>query len=375
MDATDTTTRRPRTSPLVLVLAIVLPVAAIAVALWAVWILIPRQQNQAMNEQVVLRTVGLASPVSNRLDERYTDGDGDLVADPPAEAAQLLDPDPLVFSYIAVEDPTHYRDAFKEFMEHLGKVTGKRVEYLMATSTDEQLVALRDGKLHVTGVNTGSVPMAVNVAGFVPVAKLAGDAGAAYQMEIIVPAGSPIQNPAQLSGRELALTEAGSNSGFKAPLVLLQSYHSLTPGRDFGIRYSGGHIESIRGIAAKQYEAAAVANDMLSRAVSAGEIQPNQFRSIFKSESFPTAGFGYSHALKPELAQKVRDALSTFAWKGTGVEREFASAQYNKLIPVSYKDDWALVRRIDDAIGSAHKLPARVEPTTQPATAPVTALR
>ncbi|MGB7157274.1 MAG: phosphate/phosphite/phosphonate ABC transporter substrate-binding protein [Tepidisphaeraceae bacterium] len=367
MGATETS-HRHRTSPLVLFLAVVLPVAAIAAVLWMVWIKIPRQQNQAMNEQLVLRTVGLATPVNNRLDARYTDADGDLVADAPADASQQVDPDVLVFSYVAVENPEEYRTAFKEFMDHLAKVTGKRIEYLMATSTEEQLIALRDGKLHVSGINTGSVPMAVNVAGFVPVAKLAGDAGAAYQMELIVPADSPIQKPDQIKGHELALTEAGSNSGFKAPLVLLQSYHALAPGRDFGIRYSNGHNESIKGIADKQYEVAAVANDMLSRAVAAGDIQPNQFRSIFKSESFPTAGFGYTCNLKPELAAKVRQAMETFQWQGTGVEREFASAKYNKLVPVSYKDDWALVRRIDDEIGSVHKLPA-----TRPATQPVAA--
>ena len=322
----------------------------------------------------MLRTVGLATPVNNRLDPRFTDADGDLVADTPTDPAQQIDPDPIVFSYVAVEDPGVYRESFKEFMDHLAKVTGRRVEYLMATSTEEQLIALRDGKLHVTGVNTGSVPMAVNAAGFVPVAKLAGDAGATYQMEIIVPADGPIAAAPELKQAELALTDAGSNSGFKAPLVLLYKAHGFAPGRDYGIRYSGGHVESIRGIASKQYQAAAVANDMLSRAVAAGEIQPNQYRSVFKSESFPTAGFGYVCTLKPELADKVREALSTFAWPGTGVEREFASAKYNKLITANYKDDWALVRQIDDEIGTAHKLPTSL-PSTQPTTAPVTASR
>ncbi len=376
MDAPETTARR-QTSPLLLFLTILLPVAAIGAVLWMVWVKIPRQQNQAMNEELVLHTVGLATPVKNQLDSRFTDADGDLVADAPTDAAKLIDPDVLVFSYVAVEDPSRYREAFKEFMDHLAKVTGKRVEYLMATSTDEQLIALRDGKLHVTGINTGSVPLAVNVAGFVPVAKFAGDAGAAYQMEIIVPPDSTIQTPDELRGEELALTEAGSNSGFKAPLVLLQSHHSLVPGRDFGIRYSGGHVESIKGIADKQYAAAAVANDMLSRAVAAGDVRPDQYRSIFKSESFPTAGFGYVCTLKPELAAKVRDALSSFSWQGTGVEREFTSAKYNKLVAVSYKDDWGIVRRIDDAIGSAHKLPATVpsEPATQPTSGPVSASR
>lgn len=374
MDTPTETTHRHHTSPLVLFLAIVLPVAAIAAVLWFVLVKMPKQQNQSMNEELILQTVGLKTPVTNRLDPRFTDADGDLVADTPADATQQVDPDPLVFSYVAVEDPSGYRESFKEFMDHLAKVTGRRVEYLMATSTEEQLIAMRDGKLHVTGVNTGAVPMAVNVAGFVPVAKLAGEAGAAYQMEIIVPADSNVKKPEELTGKELALTEAGSNSGFKAPLVLLRSHYSLSPGKDFGIRYTGGHMESIRGVAAKQYAAAAVANDMLSRAVAAGEIQPAQYRSVFKSESFPTAGFGYVCTLKPELAAKVREALGSFAWKGTGVEREFASAQYNKLMAANYKDDWALVRRIDDEIGTVHKLPTTL-PSRPPATSPVAASR
>jgi len=374
MDTPTESPHRHHTSPLVLFLAIVLPVAAIGAVLWFVLVKMPKQQNQSMNEDLILQTVGLKTPVTNRLDARFTDADGDLVADTPADPAQQIDPNPLVFSYVAVEDPSGYRESFKEFMDHLSKVTGRRVEYLMATSTEEQLIALRDGKLHVTGINTGSVPMAVNVAGFVPVAKLAGEAGAAYQMEIIVPADSYVKKPEELTGKELALTDAGSNSGFKAPLVLLRSHYSLSPGRDFGIRYTGGHMESIRGIAAKQYAAAAVANDMLSRAAAAGEIQSAQYRSIFKSESFPTAGFGYVCNLKPELAAKVREALSSFAWQGTGVEREFASAQYTKLMAANYKDDWALVRRIDDEIGTVHKLPTSL-PSTHPTTAPVAASR
>ena len=61
--------------------------------------------------------------------------------------------------------------------------------------------------------------------------------------------------------------------------------------------------------------------------------------------------------------------MSSFQWSGTGIEREFASAKYNKLVPVNYKEDWRLVREIDDAIGSVHKLPTSApSSTTQPAT-------
>ncbi len=89
-------------------------------------------------------------------------------------------------------------------------------------------------------------------------------------------------------------------------------------------------------------EAAAVAADMLSRIpVASGAIKPDQYRTIFISESFPTAGLGYVYNLKPELAQKIRDALLSFDFKGTSLEEEFSSAKQTKFAPVNYKEDWS----------------------------------
>jgi len=57
---------------------------------------------------------------------------------------------------------------------------------------------------------------------------------------------------------------------------------------------------------------------MLTRETAAGVIKPNQYRVIYTSESFPTAGLGYVYNLKPELAKKVPttslDQLSTPNW-------------------------------------------------------------
>jgi len=315
------------------------------------------------------QTIGLTSPVKNRLDARFTDADNDLVADAPTDPAAFVDPDELTFSYVAIDDPSEFQAAFADFLKYLSTKTGKRVTYLPVTSTEEQLQALRDGRLHVTGLNTGSVPRAVNVCGFVPVCAMGGTEGAQrYQMEIIVPAGSAITAVQDLKGHELTLTDPGSNSGYKAPLVLLNSDFGLKPGDDFLIRNSGGHDESIKGIAAGTYQAAAVANDVLRRATASGLITAAQFRSIYKSESFPTAGLGYAHNLKPELTAKIRDAFATFDWKGTGVERQFAGTGQTRFVTINYKNDFALVRRIDDAVGLAYRLSDT--PTTKAASRP-----
>jgi phosphonate transport system substrate-binding protein len=342
----------------VVVLALLVPVAAVLGGLYVSMVRTPNRENAEINQKSMLHMTGLGDPVTNRLGAAFTDADGDLVADPPTDASKLVDPPTIVFSYIAVEEPEKYKQAWKPFTDYLSKVTGKPVEYLMVEDPKDQLKALRDGKLHVTGLNSGSVPTAVNACGFVPVVMLPSiDGTGMSHMEIIAQAGSSVNSPTELKGHELALTSPGSNSGYKAPLVLLRSDAGLDPGRDYTLVYSGGHDESIDGIASKQYEVAAVASDMIDRAVKQGRLKKGGYKTIFKSERFPTAGLGYLYNLKPELAAKVREALTTFDWKGTSLEAEITvEGQPAKFVPANYKEQWSLIRRIDDTSGTVHEV-------------------
>src|SRR6187431_643939 len=105
---------------------------------------------------------------SQALDKRFTDADGDLVADAPTDPKQWVDPPVLVFAYTPVEDPAVYAKVWDGFIRHMEKITGKRVRFFPVQSNAAQLEAMRAGRLHVSGFNTGSNPLAVNCAGFVP---------------------------------------------------------------------------------------------------------------------------------------------------------------------------------------------------------------
>ena len=360
---------RRRTHPLKLLLLIIVPVAVIGWLLYHLQVSRPAHQNRELNTTLVYNMVGLGGAAPLKLAPQYADEDHDLVADPVSDPAKAVDPPVLKFSYVATTQPELYQARFKEFVAYLSQSVGRPVEYEPFRSPEEELRALQAGELHVAGINTGNIPTAVNQCGFIPICGLATEKGvASYQMQIIVPADSPIRTLNDLKGRELTLTEPGSNSGFKAPLVLLDRDNNIKPGRDFAIRYSGGHDASIEGIAKKTFQAAAVASDILTRAMSEDQprITKDQFRVIYESESFPTAGFGYVWNLKPDLAAKVKDAFFKFEWKGTGVEKEFAASKQSKFVPVKFKDDFALVRRIDDTIRSVTTSGA--ESTTEPAT-------
>jgi phosphonate transport system substrate-binding protein len=354
-------------------LSVLIAVVVVIVAAALVYLAVirgPAESDKQLYQNAVMQLSGLNHPVVNKMSDRFVDANKDGVPDAPADAVQLIDPPTLTFSYVATESPEAYRDVFKDFTAHLSKQIGRPVEYVMFSSMDEELRALRDGKLQVAGLNTGIVPTAVNQAGFVPVATIAqADGNPFIHTVIIVPADSRIHAATDLRGQTLALTEVGSNSGFKAPMVSLKQELGLEPGRDYDVAVSGGHDQSIRGIADKTYSAAAVASDLLERALAHGEIKKEQYRVIFESAAYPPAAFGYIHTLKPELADKLRQAMLSFNFAGTSLEDEFAPARQTKLAAIDYGKDFESVRRIENATGAVETIKdaSAEEPTTKPA--------
>lgn len=291
------------------------------------------------------------------LDARFCDRDGDLVADAPTDPGQLVDPSVLVFAYTPVEDPAVYRSVWQGFMDHLAKVTGKRVQFFAVQSNAAQIEAMRAGRLHVAGFNTGSNPLAVNCAGFVPFAMMASKQDEfGYNMEIIVPADSPVQRIEDLKGRTIAFTAQTSNSGFKAPSALLASQFNMLAERDFKPAFSGRHDNSIIGVANKDYDAAAIANSVLTRMISRNAVDAAKIRSIYRSAPFPTTGYGHAHNLAPALQAKIREAFFSFPWEGSALLAEFEKSQppQEKFIRITYKEHWAVVRAIDQAMNVSY---------------------
>lgn len=294
--------------------------------------------------------VASAAQAGFSLDSRYVDKDGDLIADIPTDKSKLRNPKTLIFAYTPVEDPAVYADVWSEFLEHMKKVTGKRVQFFPVQSNAAQIEAMRAGRLHVAGFNTGSNPLAVACAGFRPFTMMAAKDGSfGYEMEIITYPGSGIKSPADLKGKKLAFTSQTSNSGFKAPSAILKADFNLLPKRDFTPVFSGKHDNSILGVANKDYPAAAIANSVLNRMISRKVVKAEQIKSIYKSQTFPTTGYGIAHNLKPELQEKIKKAFFSFKWAGTKLQKEFKNE--GQFLPITFKKHWEVIRKIDAANG------------------------
>ena len=306
-----------------------------------------------------LATLGVAAAQDcprGTLAQGFCDVDGDLLADVPTDAAQWVNPDTLIFAYTPVEDPAVYRDVWAGFLEHMEAVTGKRIQFFAVDSNAAQLEAMRAGRLHVAGFNTGGVPFAVNTAGFRPFTMMAAaDGSFGYEMEIIVPASSDVMTVDQLAGRAVAFTSPTSNSGFKAPSALLSSEFGLVADRDFSASYSGGHDASILGVANGDYEAASIANSVKRRMIERDVFDPADIRVIYTSQTFPTTAYGIVYDLDPELAAKIQEAFFSFPWAGSDLEAEFGQSGEAQFIPITYLEYWAVIRQIDEANGVVYE--------------------
>ena len=113
--------------------------------------------------------------------------------------------------------------------------------------------------------------------------------------------------------------------------------------------YSGSHDQSILGVVAGDYDAAPVASEVVNRMVERGLYDPADVRMIWESDPFPTTSYGLANDLTPELKAKIKEAFFTFDFEGTALGEEFAGV--SKFVPITYKEQWAVIRQIQSANG------------------------
>ena len=300
--------------------------------------------------------LGLSNPTKaaeckNRgdLDVRYCDENGDLLADTPKDSSKWLNPDTLVFSYTAVEDPSVYENVFSELKDYIAKKTGKRVKWYGPESYAAQVESMRSGRLHISGFAAGATVYGVNLAGFHPVAMMGNKDGTfrGYRLWLITHKDSDIKTVQDLKGRKIAHVTPSSNSGNQAPRALFKDM-GVVPDVDYKVIYSGKHDNSIMGVVNRDYDAAPVASTVMQRMMERGMFDSSEVRIIWKSDQFPGTSYGYVSNLAPKLQKQVREAFLTFDWTGTGLAKDFGK-RADSFIPVDYTEHWKVIRTIQKA--------------------------
>jgi phosphonate transport system substrate-binding protein len=304
----------------------------------------------------MVAALAVAAPAGAfQLDSRFVDNDGDMVADIPTDESEWVDPDTLIFAYTPVEDPAVYVDVWADFLDHLSSVTGKEVQFFPVQSNAAQLEAMRAGRLHIAGVNTGGNPLAVACAGFRPFAMMAAaDGSFGYEMEFITYPDSGIESIEDLEGRTIAFTSETSNSGFKAPQALLESEYGLFVDENYTPAFSGAHDNSILGVANRDYDAAAIANSVKGRMIERDVVSEDDLVVIYQSDTFPTTGYGTVYNLHPDLQAAIQEAFFSFEWEGSSLAAEFGPSGEEQFIPITFEENWSVIRQIDEAMGVSY---------------------
>lgn len=273
-----------------------------------------------------------------------------MVANAPTDKSKWKNPSTLIYTYTLIEDPAVYQKVFFNFQEHLAQCTGKKVVYCQVQSNAAQIEAMRAGRLHIGGFSTGSTAFALNLAGAVPfVVKGNASVPRAYHMSVIVRKDSPYQKLSDLKGKKIAHASPSSNSGNLAPRSLLPA-EGLTPDTDYKVLYSGKHDQSILGVNTGDYDAAAIADDVLERMSVRGVVKAENFRTLYVSPPFVTSSFAYAHDLAPVLAAKIRSCFMTYKFTPE-MTREFNCD--DRFHAADFKRDWAVVRKVADDTGTA----------------------
>ena len=295
---------------------------------------------------------GESSCPRGELSPQFCDRDGDMMADTPKETTQWLDPYTLVFGNTPKQSFIFSKGAQKALLKHIEKITGKHVVFFPYQTNSAELEAMRSGMLHIAGMNTGSVPTAVNCAGFHLFAMTAQNNGTyGYTMQMITYPGSGIQSINDIQNKTVLFTNSSSNSGHKAPVAILKEHFGMKDGIQYQSRFSGNHNNSIKKIIEKTYKVAFVASGFTQTVIAENKALKDAFRIVYESDSFPTTGYGYNHRLKPELAKKIEKAFLTFVWRDNNQSKtkSFNKFGENRFVPADYKGKWKIIRDIDKA--------------------------
>src|SRR5438874_11498580 len=90
----------------VTIVLILLAAGAGAGVTWFLTALKPERESSNENRQMQLSLTGSDMPeTTTKLADKFTDADGELIADAPTDPQQLIDPPKLSFSYVAQEEP------------------------------------------------------------------------------------------------------------------------------------------------------------------------------------------------------------------------------------------------------------------------------
>ncbi|MBK0037304.1 MULTISPECIES: phosphate/phosphite/phosphonate ABC transporter substrate-binding protein [unclassified Enterococcus] len=241
-------------------------------------------------------------------------GCGKSAASADAKDGQSVDK----LTIVQIQDETNPDSGQKneQFRSDMSEALGIEVEELEGADYSVGIEALKAGKLDVLLVSPMSYYQAKKIAGAEPLVTTTSMGQEEYKTLFVVGKDdTTTQSLADLKGKSFAFVDPASSSGYMYPKAKLVKELSLdpnqleNPGYFFDtVAYSGKHDSSLMGVAKGDYDAAAVAGQVITSLVDAGMIQEDDIRVIGETETIPNALF----VVRSDLPAETKAALKEF---------------------------------------------------------------
>lgn len=170
--------------------------------------------------------------------------------------------------------------------------------------------ALRCGAVDLAYLGPVTYILQSRSAGLEPFARPThgGSVGPTFRAVIIVPADSPVENLAQLRGKEVAMGDLVSTSGTWVPRHMLLAA-GLTAETDYWRRNLGSHDAVAAAVAERRMAAGALSLSIFRRLLAEGGLDGERVRILAESPPIPEYMWTFREGLPDALREDLRRAF------------------------------------------------------------------
>jgi len=198
---------------------------------------------------------------------------------------------------------------YKAFVDYMGRKMGRPVQFVDREKYDEINALLKAGEIDAAFVCSGPYVDGHAEFGMELLAAPQAHGGTVYYSYIVVAKDSPITDFEGLRGKRFAFTDPISNTGTLVPAYMLAKMHE-TPATFFKeYVYTYAHDKSIRAVALKLVEGAAVDSLIWDYLDRTNPEFTSKTRIIIKSPPYGIPPFAVRKDLSPELKKAMQQAL------------------------------------------------------------------
>lgn len=225
------------------------------------------------------------------------------------------------------QSPTEQEVMTTDLESYLEEILELQVNFLIASEYQDVIDWLVEEKVDMAYLEATSYLEALERGAKIqplvaPIDKHTGHSW--YGAAIIVKADSSIKNLSDLRGKKIAFVDKFSTSGYLIPAIAFKELH-IFPKYDFAKTiYAGTHSNTLKALQKGEVDAAATSIPFYMKSQKLGKLNPDEFRTIWESDSITQVTVVISQKLPKELVKKLKLA---FLQAPDGIDKEIMGMQ------------------------------------------------